>query len=70
MNTRQFPTAEEVERIICTLEEPMTVTTISKMTGVRGDHTKFALKALRFQGLVRSKRVKNRTLWFRRGHHA
>lgn len=70
MKPRQFANAEEVERVICVLEKPMTINTISKLTGIEAHYIKSALRSLRFQGLVISKRVKNRVLWFRRGYHA
>lgn len=68
MINRRYPTAEEVERIMCYLEHPMTENHLSHITGVDLPRVRFAMRILSFRGLVTCS-TKNRraTLWTRRG---
>lgn len=71
MNTRRYPTAEEVERIMWYLERPMTLRAISRETGIRYHHVAYGMRALRYQGLVRVRRRNGKAaLWSRRRRHA
>lgn len=72
MNSRRYPTAEEVERIMWDLERPMTLRAISRASGVRYDRARYAMISLRYQGLV-SRKPRNGSrgaLWCRRGRYA
>lgn len=67
MMSRRYPTAEEVERILWDLERPMTIRQISRVSGVRYDHVKFAMTSLLFQKEVRCRHRKDKAaLWSRR----
>ncbi len=71
MNSRRYPTAEEVERILWDLERPMTLRMVSRLSGVRYDRARYAMAILRYRGLVAFRRRSDGkgTLWYRRGRY-
>ena len=71
MDSRRYPTALEVERILWYLERPMTMRAISRETGIRYDRVRYGMISLRYQGLVKctGRRGGRPVLWCRRCRH-